>query len=277
MNRFTERNDEFYMAVADMAMDMFNRQIGTDYSEDTIEICLVTEENGDEKIPAFLENFKEVVEPIMLVPGYVSTIRAEALVTKERLGMIIRTDLEGHDMQWRHMVLHELGHIFCTQNELESKEKFFNKYCIHTENKFQDGAINAGYAIWREFIAEFMATILDEDMFDNYLEQMKDHCYFMLDEIEAMVDDDKYCLSALLIDIMTTVEVLHALEFSQALEKLKSYDRVVNSKTLLGIVELVFDQIAEDEPWVIDVDFIETLGNAFLMLKTEIIMRNKGI
>lgn len=37
---YSERNDDFYMAVAEMAMDMFNRQMGTDFSHENVEVCL---------------------------------------------------------------------------------------------------------------------------------------------------------------------------------------------------------------------------------------------
>lgn len=275
---YSERNDDFYMAVAEMAMDMFNRQMGTDFSHENVEVCLITEEDADEKIPAFLENYKESIEPEMLIPGYVCTICAEAFVTGERKGVLIRTDLGLHDMEWRHTFLHELSHIFCTLNELDNQEEFYSKYCIdYAGSTIQDGAINAGYAIWREFISEFLATVLDEDMLDNHLAQMYEHCDFMLNEIESMVDDDKMCVAAILVDLMTSIEVFETENSEQLKEVLAAYDRILASKSLMKLVQIVFEHIKFEELWVIDVDFIESIGNAFLSFKTELMAKKMGI
>ena len=58
------------------------------------------------------------------------------------------------------MFLHEISHLYCTQNEILGGH-FFDKYCMGSG--VEDGMINAGYVIWREAIADIMAdSILSE-------------------------------------------------------------------------------------------------------------------
>lgn len=231
-------------------------------------------------LPAFLENYKEAVEPVMLIPGYIETIRAEAFVTGDRQGILARTDLDDvSGYQWRHLILHELSHIFCTKNELESKERFYKKYCENfTDNEIEDGYINAGYTIWKEFVAEFMAIIIDEDMADNHLSMFEGHNNHMVDEIEAMVNDDKLCMSAILIDIISSVETVRSESFDELVEALNyhGYGKVLESRNLLEIVRNVYEQILTKNFWQIDLDFIETIGSLYVGYKTMLMIKKTG-
>ncbi len=58
--------------------------------------------------------------------------------------------------------LHELSHIFCTHNEIKGGD-FYRKYCCdNSGDTYTDGIMNAGYAIWRELIADIMADCICE-------------------------------------------------------------------------------------------------------------------
>ena len=266
------KSEKYFLEIVEMAMNMFNRQIGTDFSLENVEVQLVSRKNADEVLPVFLENYKGAVEPVMFVPGYIETIRAEAFVTGDRQGILARTDLEDvNGYQWRHLILHELSHIFCTRNELESKERFYKKYCEDfTDNEIEDGYINAGYTIWKEFIAEFMAIIVDENMADNHLSMFSRHSNYMVDEIEAMVNDDKLCMSAILIDIISSVEIPNSEDFEEVIEALKhyGYSKVLEARNLIEIVRNVYEKIFTKPFWQIDLDFIETLGSLYVGYKT---------
>ena len=63
----------------------------------------------------------------------------------------------------KHILLHELAHIFCTRNELGG-DNFYERYCMDdTISREEDGTINAGYAVWRELAAELIAFELDDN------------------------------------------------------------------------------------------------------------------
>ena len=77
-------------------------------------------------------------------------------------GILLRTDIPYQPGELRHIFLHELAHIFCAHNELDGKS-FFDEYCMdYAPTKEEDGIINAGYAVWRECIAEIIAIELDD-------------------------------------------------------------------------------------------------------------------
>ena len=68
--------------------------------------------------------------------------------------MLIREDINftlGGVLQ---MFLHEISHLYCTKNEIDGGG-FFDKYCMGSGP--EDGMMNAGYAIWREAVADIMA------------------------------------------------------------------------------------------------------------------------
>ena len=275
------KSEKFFLEIVEMAMNMFNRQMGTDFSLENVEVRFVSRDDAEEVIPVFLKNYKDAVEPVMFVPGYIETIRAEAFVTSDRQGILARTDLDDvNGYQWSHLILHELSHIFCTRNELESKELFYKKYCVNfTDNTIEDGYINAGYTIWKEFIAEFMAIIIDEDMADNHLSMFSRHSNHMVNEIETFVNDDKLCMSAILIDIISSVETGCFENFEEVTDALRhyGYSRVLESKNLTEIVRNVFEAINTKPFWQIDLDLIETLGSLYVGYKTMLMMKKMGL
>lgn len=78
-------------------------------------------------------------------------------------GILLRTDIARHPAELKHILLHELAHIFCTRNEIDG-DNFFERYCMDdTISREEDGTINAGYAVWRELIAELIAFELDDN------------------------------------------------------------------------------------------------------------------
>lgn len=270
------KDESLYLAIVDDAFDMFNRQMRTDYSRDNIEVKLIDAKSADKEISKFLENYPEVIEEQMLEPGYYRSIRAEAFVSSDRKGMILRTDTGEHDLAWRHLVLHELCHIYAVTHELDGAN-FYKKYCIdYAEGEIQDGIINAGYAIWREFVAEFFAHLLDEDLMDGVLDANVDHLEWLLDDIEDLVDDAKYCVSAVLIDLFTTREVMQEPDIEGVLALTGQFDRL-SSENWKGIIQIIYEQIFREEFYKIDIDFISELGSYYISLKTELYMKKLGI
>ena len=62
-----------------------------------------------------------------------------------------------------HIFLHELAHIYCAHHELDGKS-FYDEYCEdYAQSDEEDGMINAGYAVWRECIAEIIAIECDDN------------------------------------------------------------------------------------------------------------------
>ena len=264
--------------LVDMAFDIFNQQMDTDYSRENVEVKLITAKTADKEIAEFLKRYPEACEEQMLEPGYYREIKAEAFVTPQRYGIIVRTDIPDQGLQWRHVILHEISHIYCIMHELPDGENFFQKYCLdYAEITFEDGMINGGYAIWREFIAEYMARLLDIDMVATTLKQNEKHMNLILEDIENGAQDVKECIEAVLIDTMASKDILKAKDKSAAFEKLNRYEKL-KSVSWQGLLNTVYDQLYDKSraAYEIDFDYIKSLGSYYLSLRTETMMKLVG-
>ena len=149
------------------AVDLFNDTMGEEYhiGEDGILIRFFTPDNGI----AVYENFCNTYFPHHLKEDYkrrekFENISAEAFVGEKCDGVMIRADLPFPEMELIQIFVHEIAHIYCTRNEIEGG-KFYEKYCdapnhpIYGENidSRMNGYINAGYAVWREMIADIIS------------------------------------------------------------------------------------------------------------------------
>ena len=59
--------------------------------------------------------------------------RNDAFIGKEDGvdGILLRTDIARHPTVLKHILLHELAHIFCIRNELDG-DNFYEQYCMET-------------------------------------------------------------------------------------------------------------------------------------------------
>ena len=143
------------------SLEMFNDCLDSDISADNIKIDFFTPENGAVVYERFCSNsFTKFLDEPYKENGYFDDIAAQAFVGEYCYGVLIRENVDftlGEVMQ---MFLHEISHLYCTQNEIPGGN-FFDKYCMGSG--VEDGMINAGYAIWRDAIADIMAdTVFSE-------------------------------------------------------------------------------------------------------------------
>ena len=131
------------------------------------------------------------------------------------------------------------------------------------ERSIEDGTINAGYAIWREIVAEVMAKEISPDMkprkLDKSMQREIDHYRKVTSPLNPA---DKYALSNMIDTIMCMDEVKGGISWTDLEEKLTALDT-----PYMSVVELVFAQLRNDKPYEISADFIMELGNAFLFAK----------
>ena len=137
------------------ALEMFNNCLDSDINKDNLRIDFFVPENGIKVYERFCSRYfpKHLDEPYKS-NGYFDEIAAQAFVSESCYGVLIREDIDFTLGEVLQMFLHEISHLYCTQNEV-SGGHFFDKYCMGSG--VEDGMINAGYAIWREAIADIMA------------------------------------------------------------------------------------------------------------------------
>ena len=143
------------------AMERFNDVLNFDISADNTAVAFFNSQNAVEVYEHFCsENFPDWLHEDYTAEGYFESAAASAFVG-EKYGIMIRLDLKWSSYEYFRTFLHEISHIFCTVNEIEGGN-FFSRYCLGSG--IEDGVINAGYAIWREAIADIMADAVYSDM-----------------------------------------------------------------------------------------------------------------
>ena len=147
------------------AASIFNERLGAEFSEDNLVLRCFQTENQQEVFEQFCKQyFPDRLEDRYTEDGYFDFHASAFVGTGDGAdGILLRTDIARHPAELKHILLHELAHIFCTRNEIDG-DNFFERYCMDdTISREEDGTINAGYAVWRELIAELIAFELDDN------------------------------------------------------------------------------------------------------------------
>lgn len=89
----------------------------------------------------------------MITRRYIDTFGAQAFVNGTLYGILLHSGAADNPAGRYEIILHEMSHIFRIAKEANGAN-FFHTYCVDDES----GVIVAGYAVWREFIADYMAA-----------------------------------------------------------------------------------------------------------------------
>ena len=160
--------------------------------------------------------------------------------------------------------------LFCAHNELDGKS-FFDEYCMdYAPTKEEDGIINAGYAVWRECIAEIIAIELDDCCEIVPLEEKKDVLRQLRSEIEPV--DGKLLVSEILTAVMTSSEIEASQTWADA-EKAICEMNLFETPPEMDLFRLVYAQL-RSTLFEIDIDFIHELGYLYLNILSLAVIRN---
>ena len=261
-------NNEYKEALL-CAAETLNERMGTEFSEDNLMLRCFQTENQQEAFEGFCKQyFPNRLTDRYKEDGYFD-FHASAFVSEGESGVdgvLLRTDIERTPATLYHILLHELAHIFCTRNELGG-DSFYKRYCMDdTLSSEEDGAINAGYAIWRELIAELIAFEMDDNCLVLALEDKEDilRCY-----IEELEDGNrKMAVSMILCEALTSREGETSSTWSAAQKKIAK-NKPFDNPLFMDLLELVFRKLRKNFV-EIDRDFILELGSLYLFLVTEL-------
>ena len=264
---------EEYIKLVDMAFKIFNDQMHTDYSRENVDVKFITAETPDEEIAEFLAQFPDACEEAMFERGYYKQIKGEALVTPGRYGIILRTDIEDKGLYWRHLVFHEISHIFCSTHELKDGSSFYKRYCAdESGGSASNGKVCSGYAIWREFAADFLAILVDVAMPDPTL---RGNSKEISQELEAIAKGEPFIktrIKTVLLYTLVTSDVMDEPDRESSLKKLDRFKQLQTKswKVLLGNV---YDQMFDEDKdfWEIDYEFIKTIGENYMSVALEVV------
>ena len=256
------------------ACEMFNERCHTNYSLDNIKIAYCTIDNIVETYKTFTKQY-----------GFHSEIRkrsdfesvlAEAFIGQTDIddpdhvdGILVRTDppTDLNDPEsYLILLVHELSHIFCITHEIDSASKagqrFFELYCADIPGTpaqdYNNGYMNAGYTIWRDFIAEIMQDIVYQQP-SKHLGVIYPILQLLADEVKIGNPASKSAFHRYLSEIINTWEGSEAETFDDLkplLEKL--------NLPFIRIVEYVFNNLHGKDCYKITPSFIEGLGAMYL-------------
>lgn len=244
------------------ALELFNDCIDSDISEENTVLAFFTPKTGKRVYEAFCGMYfpQNLNEPYW-EDGYFESFAAQAFVEENRYGILFRSDLDFPPMEILYTFLHEISHLYCTINEIPGGH-FFDRYCMGSGG--EDGQMNAGYAVWREFVADLMASSVLSETTDSTLHTVKNAVTEWYDAISGTNPDSKKCMSLILVTLMNTREVGCTEDWNEAeraIRRVLPFDDV-----MIYALRLVFESIHESPFWTITPDFIMELGGVYLMI-----------
>ncbi len=130
--------------------------------------------------------------------------------------------------------------------------------------------INAGYAVWRECIAEIIAIECDDNCDIFPIRDKKKMLAQLRDEIDQR--DGKLLVSEILTAVMTSSEVEASQTWDEAEKAIHSL-KLFDTPPELDLMRLVFNQL-QARLIEIDVDFISELGFLYLNILSLSLLRN---
>lgn len=254
-----ELTDFFYESL-----HMFNSCLDSDINKDNVLLEFFAPENGVKIYERFCKShFPKLIDEPYKTPGYFETFCAQAFVNETQYGVLIREDIDFSIDDLLLMFLHELAHLYCTKNEIEGGN-FFDKYC--TGSGIEDGMMNAGYAIWREAIADIMADSIAGDGYALFsLAEFKKVIIGYYNSLSIDNPSSKKAMSLIIAYTMISKEVSVTEDWSKAEKEIKRILKF-DDPVIIALLKMVFDKLHRSPYWEITSDFIIELGKTYLEL-----------
>lgn len=249
---------EFFL----QALEIFDDHLDSDITPQNVILAFFTPQNGKEVYEAFCrEHFPKHLREPYWEDGYFERFAAQAFVEDNIYGILFRADLDYPPLEILYTFLHEISHLYCTKNEIPGGH-FFDRYCMGYGT--EDGQMNAGYAVWREFVADLMASSVLSETTQATLSSVKKSVVRLYDAISGANPDSKKCISRILAILMDTREVGCTVDWDKAeraIRRVYPFDDL-----MIYALHLVFDKLQQRPFWNISPDFIMELGGVYLMI-----------
>lgn len=268
--------EESLTLLISQGCDLFNEKCGTNYSLDNIKVAFCTAENIVDVYRDFTQKYGFASE--MKAITDFEDVLAEAFVGQTDIdsldhvdGILIRLDLPKNVKYKEHLyqmtIIHELAHIFCSTHEIKTAGKagqgFYDLYCAGKPgtpaDQFNNGFMNAGYAIWRDFIAEIMQDIVFPQP-SLHLSKIVRQLRRYADQIQVGNQQAKMYMVQYLAMIMNTWEGSEAEKWDDLEPRLKRLNL-----PFIPVIHHVFDILHDGNCHEIDPDSIEELGSMYMM------------
>lgn len=251
------------------AVDIFNERLETDISKKTMHFAFFMPQNGQAVYESFCKAyFPRYLSERYTEEGYFEEFTAQAFVGESEYGVMIREDIDCSEEELDFILLHEISHLFCTRNEMKG-DRFFDKYCKSNEadDEIENGMMNAGYAVWREAVADIMADSIISEYATLFLKSkpIREEINGLYAEVLSGGKSAKRAMSSIISYVMPSREVAAAKDWKDVKLAIRRSIQL-DDEWLFEIFELVFQQMHRHPFWEITPDFIFSLGRAYLLL-----------
>lgn len=207
-------------------------------------------------------HFPKMLEEPYDMEGYFDDTGSQAFVGNHEYGVLIRSDLDWTLGEILQMFLHEISHLFCTRNEITGGN-FYDKYCMGSGP--EDGMMNAGYAIWREAVADIMADSIISQEATVTLPIVRKELEKLYEQLVIHSPASKKAASLIIVYVMISREVAYTYDWSEA-ERAISKIHCLDDSLMHSMLRQVFDKLHESPYWEITPEFIMTLGETYISL-----------
>lgn len=268
-------NENAVYSVFLQAVALFNSKMDYDFSPDNVAVACCTLKDIQKIYSAFTKRYGFFFEN-RTMEDFRNQL-AEAFVGKTGAdspdhidGILIRTDPPAEfdrPEYYMRVIVHELAHIYCSCNEIKTARfaggGFYGRYCSGTSSStadsITDGQINGGYAVWREFVADFMAGKILSHTHRSLID-IKQDLFELASNVKAGNPLAKGSLSRYLSMIFDSEEFASENTWDQFEEKLATF-----GLPFISIIELIYEQLQHEKYYEINLDFIKDLGTAYLV------------
>lgn len=260
---------EYIEDVIDDCKLIFNAAFADQFfHDDNLKVAFCT--SADQA--SVFEEFCGKYFPLYLDKNYSRTdyFAAQAMtnVSEDICGILICLDTLDEGEIWYQIILHEMSHIFCITNELDGE----NVHVKYSKEKMGDDPryhfLHVGYAIWREFVADYMASELNPFSETYSLTDLRKVVRQLDKNVNLDHPERAQIYSQILVSVFQNPRVAQAADASDAVQILEK-NRVFppqNRRNYCATMELLFHQLAQEPFWKLNVDFIEKLGETYLKI-----------
>lgn len=245
----------------------FNKYIGASFSEANVKVGYFTMDNFVEVFREFCkDDFPEWLREDYTNPSYCEDMQASAFVDGDKAGILINTSVPFSFFDWVRDLAHELAHIYAVQNEYEGRS-FYDEHCDGGNIPVGEDVVYIGYAVWREFIADYIAAFTTPEVPRPSL----DSCFLTIQEQNSIISGvGKRALRAVsmvLAAIFTCQDYMDAADKEEVWNILKA-KKPVNLEEYGKLLSFIYNKVNNEniEPHVINEDFIGALGSLVLEL-----------
>lgn len=256
-------------SIIEICKQIFNETLGENFFQGgNLKVAFCNFEN---RVSAY-EEFCEQFFPLYLREGYSSTISfvAQAFTNESDniYGILVCLDAGPESDLWYQIILHEMCHIFCIMHEIGG-ENFEAKYSKdNIGNNLKSWNISIGYAVWREFIADYIASQFNPLIAPLTSAELREAVRDLDNWVNMGNPDRSQNLSQLLCYIFLSPQIQGAEDeetIVQFLVKNRIFANKACCETYREFIALILKQLKHEPCWEISPAFIEKLGIAYTL------------